>query len=448
MKKIISLMLIAVLSLGVLASCNAKPGNAPDGTDKPDDPTPAYDDLYDNLEEAPVSEYDPEEIKATYSVMCDKLGNSTHTQESGLQKIALFSSEDEGSESDKKSFDPADYITDVPEDIVNHFYILKEFVQKGFKQFCNEYAILGKDTLIRIRINDALQELELSIRLGNAYIFYSNYYLNDKAQKHLEYREGDTLCVEYHKFTYSKENGKVAFPVTYDKFSLVGRQKYTLGGEDDLENLDITEAYDTLKYPFIKHIDSQLIQSLLNSSSASIIGERQFRKAVDKTLYNYNYVGEFDIEGLNFSGEGLHATINGNKLVFGSNVYRVSAAVPNIFFGAHGGLYAELSFYTIDRESTEDGIKVVVDRTSNAYLISESVKRTDNGVEFVLKKEIDLSKPARSTSSHTEDVIGSPDETFVAHEEGIDGIREDENLEHVTFAFLTSKNQLHFIVVF
>ena len=448
MKKVISLMLIAVLSLGILASCNAKPGNTPGDTDKPEDPTPAYDDLYDNLEEAPVSEYDPEKIEATYSVMCDKLGGATDTQESGLQKIALFSSEDEGSESDKKSFDPADYITDVPEDIVNHFYVLKEFVQKGFEQFCNEYAILGKDTLIRIRINDALQELELSVKTENTYLFYANYYLNDKGQKHLEYQEGDTLCVEYHNITYTVQNDKVAFPITYFRFGLVGWQNYTLNNQDDLEDLDMTEAYDTLKYPFIKHIDSQLIQSLLNSSSASIIGERQFRKAVDKTLYNYNYVGEFNIEGLNFSGEDLPATIDGNKLVFGSDVYRVSAAVPNIFFGANGGLYMELSFYTIDREATEDGIKVVVDRTINEYLIGKGVKRTENGVEFDLEKEIDLSKPARSTSSHTEDIIGSPDETFVAHEEGISGIREDGNLEHVSFAFLTSKNQLHFIVIF
>ncbi|MDY4052542.1 MAG: hypothetical protein SOY80_04280 [Bacilli bacterium] len=29
--------------------------------------------------------------------------------------------------------------------------------------------------------------------------------------------------------------------------------------------------------------------------------ERQFRKAIDKTIYNYNVVGDFYLDGLNYS---------------------------------------------------------------------------------------------------------------------------------------------------
>lgn len=436
MKKVVSLIIVAALAFCTFASCNSKSENTTPEADLTED-------LYSEIEEAPVSEYTPEEIKATYSVMCDKLGGATSSYGGTSEKAVLLASDDLDSKSDGKIFDPADYVTTVPSEIVSRFYILKEFAEHGFEQFCNAYAILGKDTLIRIRINDTLQELELSVKTGNTYLFYANYYLNDKGQKHLEYREGDILCVEYHNITYTVRNNKVAFPITYFKFGLVGWQNYTLKNQDDLENLDITELYDTLKYPFIKHIDSQLIQSLLNSSSATIIGEKKFRNAVDKTLYNFNYVGEFNIEGLNFSADALPATVVDNKLVFASDKFHIKAAVPAIYFRKNGGLYAKVTFATIDREATSDGIKTVVERIENDYLISKGVRRTEDGVEFDLEKEIDLSKPTRSVPSRSEYVEGSPNDTFIAHEENI--CATDLGNALLSYAFLTSKNELFFI---
>ena len=435
MKKVVSLIIVAALAFCTFASCNSKSENTTPDADLTED-------LYSEIEEAPVSEYTPEEIKSIYSVMCDKLGGATSSYGDTSEKAVLLASDDLDSKSDDKIFDPADYVTTVPSEIVSRFYILKEFAEHGFEQFCNAYAILGKDTLIRIRINDTLQELELSVKTGNTYLFYANYYLNDKGQKHLEYREGDTLCVEYHNITYTVQNNKVAFPITYFRFGLIGSQHYTLNNQDDLEELDITELYDTLKYPFIKHIDSQLIQSLLNSSSATIIGEKKFRNAVDKTLYNFNYVGEFNIEGLNFSGDDLPATVVDNKLVFASDKFHIKAAVPAIYFRKNGGLYAKVTFSTIDREATSDGIKTVVERIENDYLISKGVRRTEDGVEFDLEKEIDLSKPARSTPSRSEYVEGSPNDTFIAHEENI--YATDLGNALLSYAFMTSKNELFF----
>lgn len=439
MKKIASLIMVAFLVFGIFAACNSKPDSPIIGTGE-------FEDLYSGIEEAPVSEYTPEEIKATYTVMCDKLENTTSAQSGTSEKVALFSSHDLDSETDDNIFNPADYHTTVPAEIAERFYILKEFAEAGFEKFCNQYAILGKDTLIRIRINNDLQELELSLKTENTYIFYSNYYLNDKGQKHLEYLEGDTLCVEYHNITYAVENNKATFPITYFRSALVGTQGYTLNTQADIEEMEITELYDALKYPFIKHIDSRLIQSLLNSSSATIIGERQFRNAADKTLYNFNYVGEFDIGGVNFSGEELPVTLADDKLFIGSDKYQVRSAAPSLFFCKNGGLYIWVYFTTIDREATEEGIKTVVDSMYNAYLISKNVKRTDDGVEFDLEKEIDLSKPAYSLPSHTENTIGTPDDEFIAHEEVVSCAIDGFTTCH--YAVQTSENKLLFLVDF
>ncbi len=56
--------------------------------------------------------------------------------------ITLLAAEDE----EENPFNPADFISDIPSDIVEYFYILKDYAEKGFEKFCNNYAVIGKDT--------------------------------------------------------------------------------------------------------------------------------------------------------------------------------------------------------------------------------------------------------------------------------------------------------------
>lgn len=424
MKKIIFGIVAVIMALGMLISCDftSDIDSNPNSNDNyisvlPDDST-ELEDLYADIDEAHVTEYSAKEIHSTYSIMCDKLNESTkHAENSynNLSKgIALFAAED----TEDNNFNPADFKSDVPADIVKYFYILKDYAEKGFEKFCNNYAVIGKDTLVRIRINNTLQELELSVRVGNTYIFYSNYYINEKAQKHIEYEEGDYLYVEYHMFTYTAADNKVSFPITYKRNWQGNRQDYIINNEDDFELLDITEAYDALKYPFMKHIDSKLIQSLLSSRSATILGERQFRQAIDKTLYNANYVytGEFDLDGINFFGGEIQGKVTDNKLVLNSDKYYAKTPATNIFYIPNGGLYVTYGFSSVHREATEEGIKQISDYTLNYYKIDEGVHKTDDGVYFDLKTEIDLSKPDYTYSQHNENVYGTPDTEFIPDE--------------------------------
>ena len=420
MKKIIFGIVAVIMTLGMLVSCNVTSDIGSEDNSisvLPDDST-ELEDLYANIDEAHITEYSAKEIHSTYSVMCDKLNESKmpakNSYNSFSKGITLLAAEDE----EENPFNPADFISDIPSDIVEYFYILKDYAEKGFEKFCNNYAVIGKDTLVRIRINNTLQELELSVRVGNTYIFYSNYYINEKAQKHIEYEEGDYLFVEYHMFTYTAADNKVSFPITYKRSWQGCYQDYIINNADDFELLDISEAYDTLKYPFIKHIDSKLIQSLLDSRSATILGERQFRQAIDKTLYNANYVytGEFDLDGINFFGDEIQGKVTDNKLVLNSDKYYVKTPATNIFYIQSGGLYIAYGFSSVHREAAEDGIKQISDYTLNHYKIDEGVHKTDDGVYFDLKTEIDLSKPDYTYSQHDENIYGTPDTEFIPDE--------------------------------
>lgn len=440
MKKIIFGIVAVIMILGMLVSCNFTSDIGSEDNSisvLPDDST-ELEDLYANIDEAHITEYSAKEIHSTYSVMCDKLNESKmpakNSYNSFSKGITLLAAEDE----EENPFNPADFISDIPSDIVEYFYILKDYAEKGFEKFCNNYAVIGKDTLVRIRINNTLQELELSVRVGNTYIFYSNYYINEKAQKHIEYEEGDYLFVEYHMFTYTAADNKVSFPINYKRDG----HGYILNNADDFELLDITEAYDTLKYPFIRHIDSKLIQSLLDSRSATILGERQFRQAIDKTLYNANYVytGEFDLEGINFFGGEIQGKVTDNKLVLNSDKYYVKTPATNIFYIQNGGLYIAYGFSSVHREATEDGIKQISDYTLNHYKIDEGVHKTDDGVYFDLKTEIDLSKPDYTYSQHDENIYGTPDAEFIPDEEEYHNVDSEGNYSYnPCYAFNTKQ---------
>lgn len=440
MKKIIFGIVAVIITLGMLVSCNftSDIGSEDNSVSVLPDDSTELEDLYADIDEAHITEYSAKEIHSTYSVMCDKLNESKmpakNSYNSFSKGITLLAAEDE----EENPFNPADFISDIPSDIVDYFYILKDYAEKGFEKFCNNYAIIGKDTLVRIRINNTLQELELSVRVGNTYIFYSNYYMNEKAQQHIKYEEGDYLCVEYHMFTYTVADNKVSFPINYKRSG----HGYILNNADDFELLDITEAYDTLKYPFMKHIDSKLIQSLLDSRSATILGERQFRQAIDKTLYNANYVytGEFDLGGINFFGGEIQGKVTDNKLVLNSDKYYVKTPATNIFYIQSGGLYIAYGFSSVHREATEYGIKQISDYTLNYYKIDEGVHKTDDGVYFDLKTEIDLSKPDYTYSQHDENIYGTPDTEFIPDEEEYHNVDSEGNYSYnPCYAFNTKQ---------
>ena len=470
MKKAIFSIISAITALSIFTSCSpsadvnvsndsssrnnsSSSSNSNDESISIDDAT-NLEDLYSNIEEAYVKSYSANEIKSTYAAMCNKLNESATSAENShndtRQSIALFASDETNDKEDDdkgdKTFNPADFPIDVPTDIVQYFYILKDYTENDFEKFCNDYAAIGENTLARVRINDSLQELELSVRIGNTYVFYSNYYVNDKAQKHIRYEEGDYLYVEYHKFTYTVTDNKVSLPITYERNWQGNSQNYFVNGEDDFELLDITEAYDTLKYPFIKHIDSKLILSLLNSNSATIEDEMQFRQAIDKTLYNFNYVGEFNLEGLNFFGGEIKGIVDDDKLILSTDKYYVKTVSPNVFYISNGGLYLKFGVNTVHRESFENEIKLTTDYVLNYYRIDTEIHRTDDGIYFDLKAEIDLTKPNHSESFHDESIYAS-DETYIPDEIIYDELDSEGNYSAKPYyVFSTKKNEFLIIV--
>ena len=86
--------------------------------------------MYANIDEAHITEYSAKEIHSTYSVMCDKLNESKmpakNSYNSFSKGITLLAAEDE----EENPFNPADFISDIPSDIVEYFYILKDYAEK------------------------------------------------------------------------------------------------------------------------------------------------------------------------------------------------------------------------------------------------------------------------------------------------------------------------------
>ena len=248
MKKILFGIIAVIILLGMLTSCAFSSDIGSDDNSisvLPDDST-EIEDLYADIDEAHVTEYSAKEIHSTYSVMCDKLNesismsvnsdierlqNTTHLTPSKTSHIQLA----------EKLYDKEQHMQENsninPElDIIPQFFTLKDFAEKKFDEFCNNYAIIGGKTLARVKINDSLHELELSVRKNNTYFFFSAYFLNDKGKKHFIFQEGDLLFIEYHVFTYSVKDGQINFPINYT----YGWKPYNVDKDDN----DITESSD------------------------------------------------------------------------------------------------------------------------------------------------------------------------------------------------------------
>ena len=137
MKKIIFGIVAVIMTLGMLVSCNFTSDIGSEDNSisvLPDDST-ELEDLYADIDEAHITEYSAKEIHSTYSVMCDKLNESKmpakNSYNSFSKGITLLAAEDE----EENPFNPADFISDIPSDIVEYFYILKDYAEKGFEKF-------------------------------------------------------------------------------------------------------------------------------------------------------------------------------------------------------------------------------------------------------------------------------------------------------------------------
>lgn len=395
MKRIIYLLCL-MLSFIVIIGCT--PTN-PNPSDNPKEPTkePTKDpdeeevvDLYEDIDEYEIKTYSSEEIKESYTTMIDYA-------EKQYNVSAEYSNLNKKSKKNMMRLNP--------DEILNYFYCLKDKINAGFADFCNEYAPIGIDTFVRIRLNDAIQELELSVKKGNSYYFFSNFYMDDAGHKYMEAKEDRHLTIELNHFEYTVENEKITYPIAVNHYfgmwndeiqnMGVSTDYVEINSSDDLENLDINQAHSSLKYPFYKSVDSGIVITLMNSSKATYLGERQFRKAIDKTIYNYNVVGDFYLDGLNYSMNRINGTLTDNIIQLESTELHYFTKSPSLFFMKNGGIEAFITIKDYEYKLNDDGTYLLIENIRQYTCLNMedgSVIKSDDGCYFKLKKEIDLTK--------------------------------------------------------
>lgn len=404
MKRIIYLLCL-ILSFIVIIGCT--PTN-PNPSDNPKEPTKDPDeeevvDLYEDIDEYEIKTYSSEEIKESYTTMIDYAEKqyNVSVEHNNLNK------------KNRKNMMRLN-----PDEILDYFYCLKDKINTEFANFCNEYAPIGIDTFVRIRLNDAIQELELSVKKGNSYYFFSNFYMDDTGHKYMEAKEDRHLTIELNHFEYQVENEKITYPIAVNHYFAmwndetqsmgVGTDHNELNSVDDLENLDINQAHSSLKYPFYKSIDSGIITTLMNSSKATYLGERQFRKAIDKTIYNYNVVGDFYLDGLNYSMNRINGSLTDNIIQLESTELHYFTKTPSLFFMKNGGIEAFITITDYEYKLNDDGTYLLtrnIKQYSCLAMEDGSPVKTEDGCYFKLKKEIDLTKCKELEPWSTSDIV-------------------------------------------
>ena len=426
MKKILFGIIAVIMTLGMLTSCAFSSDIGSDDNSisvLPNDST-EFEDLYADIDEAHVTEYSAKEIQSTYLVMCDKLNKSTSTYNNfdieRLQNATPLTSKkvayiQTANLHYKEQQTPAISEMNPERDIIPQFFTLKNYVEKKFDEFCNNYAIIGGKTLARVKINDSLHELELSVRKNNTYFFFSAYFLNEKGQKHFIFQEGDFLFIEYHVFTYSVKDGQINFPINYtygwkpynvdkehnditETLDTGNTYYYTITSSDDYELFDINIAYTIFKYPYIKYVDSKIFQTLINCKSTT--EEAAFRNAIDKTINNCNFVGETEVWGNDISYDKISGHIEDEKFIPSKNEFHIKSVSQYIFSLSNSGLFLSVSarLTKTDINNNEPSIPVNL-----YYSVDKGVHKEDGGVYFELNTDVDLAKYDYLTNKYSDD---------------------------------------------